>query len=102
MIAKEQYAQAVALIGKGLPDRRIAEQVGIANSTVGRIRQNMGIPARSYRHHVPWEVQEQRMGAYHRGLTDREAAAECGCSVGAYKIWRQREHLTANIKIRER
>lgn len=96
---RQMGAQRMELYKAGKSDREIAEVVECSPDNIATWRGKQGLPphpGKAEGRHVPPEQEAMRMELYKQGLTDSQAAKQCGLTTMGFARWRQRHKLPGN------
>lgn len=96
---RQMGAERMELYNAGMSDREIAEVVGCTPDNIATWRGKKGMPpnpGNDKGRHVPPEQEALRMELYKQGLSDSQAAEQCGLTTMGFARWRQRHKLPAN------
>lgn len=103
--SKYDYSRFQELYDEGYTDNAIARKIGCSHATVSNWRKKRGLPINNF---TPWNKGKRGYKTkyrydyskfqefYDRGLSDRKAAKEIGCSPFTFRQWRIRNNLPPN------
>lgn len=98
---KIDWSQAQQLYEQGHTDKEIADALGCCPQYVGKWRSRRGLPVHaavrpSFVQRIDWD---SAYSMYAKGLTDKQIAAELGCSDRSVHHWRKKNCLPSKHKI---